>query len=62
MHARQLIFLRRYNIYQQFANMKITVSQFIIGYYTICGIQMLEGRLRRRGSVLFPGSGVGRSL
>lgn len=32
MHARQLIFLRCYNIYQ-IANIKITVSQFIIGYY-----------------------------
>ena len=62
MHARPLIFLRCYNIYQQIANMKITVSQFIIGYYTICGIRMTGGRLRRRGSVRFPGSEGGHSL
>ena len=30
--------------------------------YTIFGIRMTGGRLRRRGSVLFPGSGGGHSL
>ena len=30
--------------------------------YTIFGIRMTGGRLRRRGSVLFPGSEGGRSL
>ena len=59
MHARPIIFLRCYNICQQFANIKTMDSQL---FDTICDIRMTEGRLRRRGSVLFPGSEGGHSL